>query len=193
MDSHERAGISRREIIKRSAVAGGLVWTAPVILDSLVSPAAALSNQCTGPSVTLSWIWILYTVNNKFYVTGFNNTDHKTACGAGGSNSNHGTKCADCSATSGYSMQLNEFTGGAPTPGDGELLFGQGGCAAATREDWELQGDVDCASFIAFNNGKIFSQGGAVILAAVGFGANTLRSICPNNGQTGNFVCGIEL
>jgi hypothetical protein len=39
----ERPGIGRRTLIKRAAVAGAVVWTAPVIIDSLGSPAAAFS------------------------------------------------------------------------------------------------------------------------------------------------------
>lgn len=38
-----RKGLSRRDMIKASAVAGAAAWTAPVIIDSLASPAAALS------------------------------------------------------------------------------------------------------------------------------------------------------
>src|SRR6478752_6566502 len=37
----ERRGLSRRQMIKASAVAGAAAWTAPVIIDSLASPAAA--------------------------------------------------------------------------------------------------------------------------------------------------------
>lgn len=36
-----RAGLSRRDLIKRGAIAGGLVWTAPVIL-SITDKAAAM-------------------------------------------------------------------------------------------------------------------------------------------------------
>jgi hypothetical protein len=36
-------GIGRRALIKRAAAAGAVAWTAPVILDSLSSPAAAFS------------------------------------------------------------------------------------------------------------------------------------------------------
>ena len=36
-------GLTRREMIRASAVAGAAAWTAPVIIDSLVSPAAAAS------------------------------------------------------------------------------------------------------------------------------------------------------
>ena len=41
-----RSGIDRRTLIKRAAVAGAVAWTAPVIIDSFASPAAA---QTTGP------------------------------------------------------------------------------------------------------------------------------------------------
>jgi hypothetical protein len=36
-----RSGLSRRQMIKASAVAGAAAWTAPTIIDSLSSPAAA--------------------------------------------------------------------------------------------------------------------------------------------------------
>jgi hypothetical protein len=39
--ANERRGLSRRQMIKASAVAGAAAWTAPVIIDSLASPAAA--------------------------------------------------------------------------------------------------------------------------------------------------------
>ena len=42
----ERRGLSRRQMIQASAVAGAAAWTAPVIIDSLTSPAAARSG-CT--------------------------------------------------------------------------------------------------------------------------------------------------
>lgn len=45
----ERRGLSRRQMIKASAVAGAAAWTAPVIVDSLTSPAAAASfAECPG-------------------------------------------------------------------------------------------------------------------------------------------------
>ena len=42
----ERRGLSRRQMIKASAVAGAAAWTAPIIVDSLASPAAAASPGC---------------------------------------------------------------------------------------------------------------------------------------------------
>jgi hypothetical protein len=39
----ERSRIGRRTLIKRAAATGAIAWTAPMILDSLASPAAAVS------------------------------------------------------------------------------------------------------------------------------------------------------
>jgi hypothetical protein len=45
----ENPGIDRRTLIKGAAVAGAVAWTAPVIIDSLSSPAAAATgiHGCT--------------------------------------------------------------------------------------------------------------------------------------------------
>ncbi len=40
-----RSSVSRRAMIKRAAAAGAVAWTAPIIVDSFASPAAAAS--CT--------------------------------------------------------------------------------------------------------------------------------------------------
>jgi hypothetical protein len=42
----ERRGIDRRTLIKGAAVVTAVGWTAPIIVDSLTSPAAALSAGC---------------------------------------------------------------------------------------------------------------------------------------------------
>jgi hypothetical protein len=39
----ERPGIDRRTLIKRTAVAGAVAWTAPAIIGSLASPAGAVT------------------------------------------------------------------------------------------------------------------------------------------------------
>ena len=36
-----RAGLNRRQMIKAAGIAGAAAWTAPMIIDSLSSPAAA--------------------------------------------------------------------------------------------------------------------------------------------------------
>jgi hypothetical protein len=42
----QQRGIDRRTLIKRAAATGAVAWTAPLIIDSLTSPAAALT--CAG-------------------------------------------------------------------------------------------------------------------------------------------------
>ena len=42
----EGSAVDRRSLIKRAAAAGAVAWAAPVIIESLASPAAAL----TGPT-----------------------------------------------------------------------------------------------------------------------------------------------
>jgi hypothetical protein len=39
----EQRGVDRRTLIKRVAATGAVAWTAPLIIDSLTSPAAALT------------------------------------------------------------------------------------------------------------------------------------------------------
>ena len=60
----ERKGLSRRQMIKASAVAGAAAWTAPVIIDSLASPAAAGSVVCPPPgTINTSGAGALYQIN----------------------------------------------------------------------------------------------------------------------------------
>ena len=46
-----RGGMDRRTMIKAAAATGAAAWAAPVILDSITSPAAALGSSCTAISV----------------------------------------------------------------------------------------------------------------------------------------------
>lgn len=58
--AHAR-GLSRRQMIRASAVAGAAAWTAPVIVDSLTSPAAAGSN------CHVYWVKLLGTSTSVSY------------------------------------------------------------------------------------------------------------------------------
>jgi hypothetical protein len=48
-----KRGLSRRDMIRGAAVAGAAAWTAPMIIDSLTSPAAAYSGTCVKYAVKL--------------------------------------------------------------------------------------------------------------------------------------------
>jgi hypothetical protein len=43
VDETDRPGIDRRTLIRRAATTGALAWTAPMLLDSLRSPAGAIT------------------------------------------------------------------------------------------------------------------------------------------------------
>src|SRR5579871_2454244 len=77
---NKRTGLTRRQLIQRSAIAGGIVWTAPLI-DSVVSSAAAVShpglsfpdcgNNCPRGDFNCSAGFVLFTktgVPGIFYV-----------------------------------------------------------------------------------------------------------------------------
>lgn len=57
-DARTSRGVSRRDMIKGAAVAGAAAWTAPVIIDSVISPAAAASlPPCVPQFSTVSDQW----------------------------------------------------------------------------------------------------------------------------------------
>src|SRR4051812_2077926 len=68
VEQGEGRGLSRRQMIKASAVAGAAAWTAPVIIDSLASPASALS---AGGSYACSKGYVIYKVGTTVYYSGF--------------------------------------------------------------------------------------------------------------------------
>ncbi len=56
----ERRGLSRRDMIRASAIAGAAAWTAPVIIDSLSSPAAA--SLATAPQGQLAYVVLVLAI-----------------------------------------------------------------------------------------------------------------------------------
>jgi hypothetical protein len=188
-------------MIKASAVAGAAAWTAPVIIDSLASPAAAASN-CTGTAVTMSWIYILFKLpDGSIHVTGFSTGDK--ACDSGGKN-NGGTRCNTqsvsgskwpaCTNATGYTITLNNFSSNPPSPAANDITFNaSGSCGAPQSNAWTfLNAAAGCGNWIQFNSGQIDAINGATILAAMGFGAGELIPACTATVGPNNSVCGIE-
>lgn len=89
-------GLSRRELIRRSALAGALAWTAPVIVGSLTSPAAAASTpgQC---------YWVHWTLSGGFF-GGCSSSNSK------GSPLSSGTGCGSFSAYASATTQWTSST-----------------------------------------------------------------------------------
>jgi len=199
VEQGERRGLSRRDMIKASAAAGAAAWTAPVIIDSLASPAAAASG-CTGTAVTMSWIYVLFKLpDNTIHVTGFSTGDK--ACNSGGKN-NGGTRCnanagakwPACTNATGYTITLNDFSANPPNPAANDITFtSSGGCAGTQSNAWTFMNAVaGCGNWIQFNGGAISAINGATILAAMGFGAGELIPACTTSTGPNNSVCGIE-
>jgi hypothetical protein len=204
VEQGERNGLSRRQMIKASAVAGAAAWTAPVIIDSLASPAAAASN-CTGTSVTMSWIYILFqrpaASGGGIFVTGFSTGD--TACNSGGKN-NGGTRCNTqsvsgskwpaCTNATGYTITLNDFSANPPSPAANDITYNaSGSCGAPQSNAWTfMNAAAGCGTWIQFSGGQINAIGGATILAAMGFGGGELIPACTSSVGPNNSVCGIE-
>jgi hypothetical protein len=121
----EPPGIDRRTLIKRAAATGAVAWTAPLILDSLASPAAA---------VTAGGRWEFQTVSPC--VTG---GDNSTGAGAGTACNNCTgalpvwTSSPSCTALTGWSTATDR-TGGAVTCGATTTAsLSAEDCAAVTR------------------------------------------------------------
>src|SRR5262249_45484270 len=157
-----------------------------------------------GSAVTLSWVYILFRVGSTYYVTAYQSSGGGgTQCGFAGTNT-HGDVCVS-GCPSGVSFTLKD---GAQAPLDSshasyDAVTGAcGGLNQSTSFTWLDGGTTPtCGQYVFFNNGAITSQGGAEILAAVGFGGTHVDPVlgsthffplCPNTTGTGNHICGIE-
>jgi hypothetical protein len=91
----QNKGLSRRDLIRASALAGAAAWTAPVIIESLASPAAALSG---GGAFPCSYASIVFTVGGAGpYAVKFNNAS--TTCSDDNGTSGDATFSTTCSGS----------------------------------------------------------------------------------------------
>ena len=115
--------ISRREIIKKGAVAGAVFWSAPVI-ESVVSRAAAQSNQCTSTATfNASYIFVVFQVGSTIYFSGFAQGGGCDSQGA----VQGGPVCVPCGTVS---YTLNDFSGSGSA--QGSLTYGSSYNSAQT-------------------------------------------------------------
>jgi hypothetical protein len=137
-------GLSRRQMIKASAAAGAAAWTAPVIIDSLSSPAAAFSGSCQKYVVKLDTSGS--TFNQCFGGTAsicFTASDSKWG-GTGsttGSSSNCGNNNPTFCAGSDGSTHLPSTFGTVSVSGTMyySVAF-TGGCGFSNATDWNIGG-----------------------------------------------------
>jgi hypothetical protein len=162
--------INRRELIKKSAVAGAVVWSAPVI-ESVTSRAAAASGRCTSMATfSASYVFVVFTYMGTTYFTGTNGG----TCGNQGT-SNHGPLCVSC-GTVAYNIQ--NFSGG---PATGDITYGAT-CADATAVGAPgavYVGPATCGQYVTVSGGTVSAaQPGVQIVAAFCFGAGSLKGVC---------------
>lgn len=142
----ERRGLSRRDMIRASAIAGAAAWTAPVIIDSLSSPAAAFSGTCVPYVVKLVGNSSIGTIGACFSQCFggtasicFDSTDAKWggSCGAPGG-------CGTCGSPS-FTTSFKVAGGTAHMPvttsptGYRQVKF-TGGCGFSKATSWQIGG-----------------------------------------------------
>ena len=64
-----RPGMDRRTLIKSAAAAGAVAWTAPIVIESLASPAAAAQSGCTAVSYVGSGSFVSGTNTSSLLVS----------------------------------------------------------------------------------------------------------------------------
>jgi hypothetical protein len=176
-------GLTRRQMIRASAVAGAAAWTAPMIVDSLASPAAAASG---GSTIGCSWAYVFFKkpADSTVYYSAFQGT---SACGSFASN-NTAAVCNVC--PDGVNYSINEFVAG-EGGSVGNLRYGAscGGGGAPNAATLVTSASHDCENYLQVNGNTISAIGGATILAGFAKKAQTVQLFCGNGFDVGTF-CG---
>jgi hypothetical protein len=183
----ERNGLSRRDMIKAAGIAGAAAWTAPVIVDSLASPAAAASGN-TGINCSKSLVFFTIPGSSTVYISGFQDNGCQT-CGCFGtfSDSNIGATCppnpAPCCPHACFTCGTRTFrlNGGSGTDAGTTTACDGGTFTAATPMNFN-----QCDTYLSYGGGTVTGINGATILGAIGFGGNQLNGYCPSNNQITN-------
>jgi hypothetical protein len=173
VEQGERKGLSRRDMIKASAAAGAAAWTAPVIVDSLASPAAAVTGN-TG--ILCSKSLVFFSFGGVVYIAGYQDNACQT-CGCFGnfSSSNLNNLPCACVTCNGVTYRI----------GVGTTTATYGATCASAATVPTVSNYPTCEQYLAASGGGTVSaaQAGVTILAAIGFGGNTLNGYCPSSNQ----------
>src|SRR5262245_44086051 len=203
----EGGSLDRRALIKRAAIVGGVAWTAPLIIDSIASPAAAASANCpsainvSGNGAALVTGSVLVPAGCKVAFTivgGGGGTGSNSATGGGTSTSLGGEIAAQAS---GYT--LTYFAGGVGAPGSagtggtGGNGYGTGG-AGGNGGHSGGGGGGGAAALTAPAAGPITTAievvapggGGSGGKASGGAGASGNTGVPPQAGATGGGTTG---
>jgi len=168
-----RSGLSRRALIKGAVAVGGVAWTAPVVIESLVSPAGALSPEGNYPC---SYITVVYRVGGTVYADKF---DSSGGC-LGNTTSGTGQNA--------FTVLCNGVSYTNTISGSGNAIGPVGGPAYPSYGS--------CSSVLSASGRTITATGGATILFAAAHDGsystiNKIMTVCPPaNPQPNNSIVG---
>lgn len=176
MDTHQQGrGIDRRTLIRRGALVAGAAWTAPLIVESLTSPAGALSPTGGYPC---SYITVVYKVGTTYYAAKFNNGD------------------AECSgnSTSGDETFTQSCGGGwYKNSGDGTAIRRSTDGVTYTTLLSAPAGQ-SCSTYLSYQGGTTISaqNNATIVFAAAHDGSysppSKFRFVCPTGPQYNNSI-----
>jgi hypothetical protein len=150
----ERPGIDRRTLIKRTAVAGAVAWTAPAIIGSLASPAGAVTGglpaSCSYASIVVKTGSTICAVK---VVTG------GTTCTNDNTTSSDSTFTTTCNDGTGGTQPVTYSNTGAGS--NNPISRGTGGTVTAVPA---CSGPCP----VTVNGGTITANAGSTILFAIG-------------------------
>jgi hypothetical protein len=169
-------------MIKATAVAGAAAWTAPMIIDSLSSPAAAASG---GGSVTCSKDLVFFTIpgNPQVYIAGYQNSCAGCNCFGTFSAPNLSPSGFRCYPCGGVTYRVNVGSANAATGAT---------CATATTAAPQLPVPSTCTQWLSVSGGTVTGINGATVLAAIAFEGNVVYGFCPSSNTIafGNCIGG---
>jgi len=176
--------MSRRDLIKASALAGAAAWTAPMIVDSLASPAAAESVALNSTGINCSKAILFFTIpgDSTVHIAGFQDIPGCQTCNCFGNwASPNLSDCASaCFTCNGTTFQINAGSG----TDAGTATSCGGTFTPATVLPFNTP--TDCNHWLTYGGGTVTGQNGATILGALGFGGNHLNGYCPSGNQITN-------
>ena len=171
----QRSGMSRRELIRNAGIAGAAAWTAPAIIGSLASPAAA---QTPGGSVNCSKAIVLFRKPGDavtVYGTGYQNTCVGCGCFGNFSASNLSPGPPLFFQFGALWFEINV----------GTTNIQWGATCATTSTLITAENSPGCNTFLTVdsNTGTVMPTAGTTILGAIAFHANQLTGFEPTGGN----------
>ena len=176
-------GMTRRDMIKASALAGAAAWTAPVIIDSVASPAAAQTPTVENTGINCSKSILFFTIpgDTTVYIAGFQDNACQTCnCFGNWSSPNLGNCNSACFTCGGVTYQVNA--------GSGTSAGTATSCGGTFTQASILPfgNATDCNHWLSYGGGTVTGINGATVLGALGFGGNQLNGYCPSGNQVTN-------